>query len=86
MLKPLVEWISGFLYLAKETRDNSRDIHKLREEFDLLARRVEELAVEIQYVSEREKLEREKLVLQLENALLRMERALPQNPSRKKKR
>jgi hypothetical protein len=42
-----------------------------------LADNLEKFSFEVQRLNDREKLEREKLVLQLENALLRIERRLP---------
>ena len=44
---------------------------------DDLADKAERLSFEVRYVSDREKLEREKLVLVLENAILRLERRIP---------
>ena len=48
-----------------------------------MADKLEKLAFEVQRINDREKLEREKLVLQLENALLRIERRLPPGKSSK---
>jgi hypothetical protein len=42
-----------------------------------------QLAHNFEHLADREKLEREKLVLQLENALLRLERRLPPGKSSK---
>jgi hypothetical protein len=54
----------------------SRETHEL-------ASAGEKLSSEIERLSDHEKLEREKLVLQLENALLRIERRLPPGKSSK---
>ncbi len=44
---------------------------------DEVQRAVSQLARDFEHLADREKLEREKLVLQLENAILRLERRLP---------
>ena len=77
MFKQLGELISGLLFLARDTRENKEAIAQLRREFDDLSGLVEQLSSEFRRLSNREKLEREKLVLQLENAFLRLERRLP---------
>ncbi len=77
-------WITTLLGHAKrlsaalETIERNReDIKVLREEFGELARRVDHLHSEFIALRTEERLEREKLVLQLENALLRFEKRLP---------
>ncbi len=77
MLKQLVEYVLDLLNLARDTRANTAAITELRREMDELADAVEHLSFEFRSLREEERLEREKLVLQLENALLRFERQLP---------
>jgi len=55
----------------------------MRDEMRRLTAAVERLAYEIHRVSERETSEREKLVLQLENRLLKFEKSLPSNKPNK---
>ena len=81
MFKQLAELVTSLLFLARDTRENKDAITQLRRELDELVTAVEKLSSEIQRLNDREKLEREKLVLQLENTLLRLERRLP--PGRK---
>ena len=40
MLKPLVDWVAGFLFLARETRQNSEALKRLQTEVDGLAKRI----------------------------------------------
>lgn len=59
------------------TDQHSADIAELRGQVAELARRMEQLHAEFVALRTEERLEREKLVLQLENALLRFEKRLP---------
>ena len=59
------------------TDQHSADIAELRGQMAELARRMEQLHAEFVALRTEERLEREKLVLQLENALLRFEKRLP---------
>ena len=83
MFKQLTELVANLLFLTRDTRENKEAIEHLRRETHELADAVEKLSCEFQRLNERERLEREKLVLQLENALLRIERRLPQGKSSK---
>ena len=77
MLKQLFEYVQRLLLLAHETKRNRDDIEELQGRVESLTEKVHILAVEIQRITERERLEREKNLLQLENAILRLERRLP---------
>ena len=77
MFKQLTELVANLLFLARDTRENKEALTQLRHETHELADNLEKLSFEVQRLNDREKLEREKLVLQLENALLRIERRLP---------
>ena len=86
MFKHLVDLITSLLFLARDTRENKEAIASLRRETDELTSMVEQLSFEVRRISDREKLEREKLSLQLENAHLRFERLLPSVKDTKKRR
>ena len=66
-------------------RQLKEDIAKLERGQHETNEAVRQLAFEIQRINEREQHEREKLLLQLENAMLRLERRLPP-PGESKKR
>ena len=83
MFKQLTEFIGNLLFLTRDTRENKEAIEHLRHEMHELATSLEKLSHEVQRLGDREKLEREKLVLQLENALLKIERRLPPGRSSK---
>lgn len=59
------------------TDQHSADIKELRGQVAELAKRMEQLHAEFIALRTEDRLEREKLVLQLENALLRFEKRLP---------
>jgi hypothetical protein len=83
MFKQLTEFVGNLVFLTRDTRENKAAIEQLRREMHELASTVEKLSFEVQRISDREKLEREKLVLQLENVLLKIERRLPPGKSSK---
>ena len=83
MFKQLTELVDHLLFLVRDTRENKEAIEQLRREMHELVSTVEKLSFEVQRLNDREKLEREKLVLQLENALLKIERRLPPGKSSK---
>ena len=62
---------------AETTERNTEDIRGLRKQVEQMSYRMEQLHAEILRVELKDRLEREKLVLQLENALLRFEKRLP---------
>ncbi len=88
MWKSIFEVMRQILNMTEKTQKNTTDIKELREELknfsaetqaelQNLRSAIERLAFEIQRLSERERHEREKLILRLENRLLRYERGLP---------
>ena len=77
MSKQLAELVTSLIFLARDTRENKEAVARLRKEIHELTSLVEKLSLEVRHVSDREKGEREKALLQLENALLRFERRLP---------
>jgi hypothetical protein len=77
MFKSLIELFRGQVFLARDVQENKEAIARLRREFDDLADLVSKLQYEIQNLREGERHEREKTLLKLENALLKIERQLP---------
>ncbi|MBM3841297.1 MAG: hypothetical protein FJ398_25760 [Verrucomicrobia bacterium] len=77
MLKPIAEYILDLLSIARDTRANKEAIADLRKEVSQLALAVERISVELRSQREAERLEREKMMLRVENALLHFERQLP---------
>lgn len=77
MFKQFVSYVQKLLLLTEETRRNRVDIDDLYTRLERLEDKIHVLAGEIPRIAEREQHEREKLVLKLENVLLRFERLLP---------
>jgi len=80
----LIDFGRQTLFLLRDVDENKKEIADLKRELEATNELVRQLAYEIQRVSEREMHEREKLKLQLENALLRFERQLPQKIKKRK--
>ena len=78
MWKQLTELLASLLSVARDTRENKKAIAELRRETHELAGLVQQLSAEVRHIGDRERLERDKLLLQLENAFLKLERRLPQ--------
>jgi len=76
MWKKLLELFRAQVFLARDVQENKEKIARLRQEFDELSGLVVRLQFEIQSLREEERHEREKLMLRLENALLKFERQL----------
>ena len=91
MWKEIFEFGKDLILLTKETQQNKADLKKcedkinslerehdtLRQDFNKLVLLVQQLNFDVHQVSEREKAEREKIILQLENEMLKFERRLP---------
>ena len=86
MLKPLFEFVRQALFLQQDVRQIKEDIAGLERGLHDTNEAMRQLAFELQRINEREQHEREKLVLQLENAILRLERRLPPGPESKQRR
>jgi archaellum component FlaC len=84
VLRPLIEYIHDLLLLARETKENRDDIEKLQTRVEDLTQKVQALTFEFERFREEERHEREKLMLRIENALLKFERQLP--PAKEPKR
>ena len=77
MWKKLLELLRAQVFLARDLQENKEKIRRLRQEFDELSELVLRLQFEIQRVREEDRHEREKMMLRIENALLRLEHQLP---------
>lgn len=77
MWKKLLTLAQNLVTLGKELEQNRVDIKEIRRDLLNLTLTVQRLADEIKLSSERESHGREKLVLKLENELLKFERRLP---------
>jgi len=86
MWKTLLELLRGQIFLARDVQENKETIARLRQEFDELSDLVSQLQFEIRAVREDDRHEREKLVLRMENTLLRIERLLPPASDGKKRK
>ena len=84
MLKQLVEYVLSVLNLARDTRTNKEEIVELRRELDELTNAVERLSFELRAVREEDRHERDKLLLRIENTVLRIERHLPPGKEQRK--
>ena len=77
MWKKLLEVLRNQIFLARDIQENKDKIHRLRQEFDELSELVLRLQFEVQRVREDDRHEREKMMLRIENALLKLERQIP---------
>ena len=84
MWKPLFDTFRGLLFLARDVGEIRRELEDVRKDLDATREFAPELAHTIERVSEREQHDREKLMLRIENALLKFERQLP--PAKKPKK
>ena len=82
MWKQFYDWVKWLVLLAREMRQNRADIKELQNQFEELTAVVQELAFEVRRNKENETHEREKLVLKLENAMLKFERRGTANRNR----
>lgn len=76
MWKRLYEWARWLLLFAQESQRIRDDVDEIRLELEELTSSVRDLAHELRRNQEIESSEREKLILRLENELLRFERRL----------
>ncbi len=83
-MRQLIEYVHELLFLARETKENRDDIEKLQTRLEDLTQKVQALTFEFERFRDEERHEREKLVLRLENALLKFERQLPPAKDTKK--
>ena len=86
MFKQLFESVRQALYLQQDIRQLKEDVAGLERGLHDTNEAVRQLAFEIQRINEREQHERQKLILQLENTILRLERRLPPISEAKKRK
>jgi len=77
MWKQIFRMATKLLTLTQETERNKTEIKELRKELRELSSLVAGMAHELRRSNENEAHEREKLVLRLQNEMLRFERRLP---------
>ena len=77
LLTAILGYTKRLAAFIESTERNTEDIRELRRQVGEMAVRMEHLHEEFVRLRGEERLEREKLVLQLENTLLRFERRLP---------
>ena len=82
MWKILLSLAGRFWRIAAETEQNRTQIEAVKIEIQSMWRVMDALTFEIQRLRETDAHEREKLALQLENALLKFERRLPPGKSK----
>ncbi|SRR6266446_1728411 len=73
MWKQFYEWVKWLFLLSKEAQQLRIDLDRLQHEVEELTLTVRDLTHELRHNKETEILEREKLMLEMENALLRFE-------------
>jgi hypothetical protein len=77
MWKQFFELFRQVLTITEDVQRNRAEIRELREQHQALTIFVHKLAAKIERVESDDKHEREKMLLQLQNALLQFERRLP---------
>ena len=77
MWRDLLATLKTVITLAEELKANREEIKEIRQELRQLTGIVQRLAADVEHTKDREEAEREKLILQLKNALLAFERRLP---------
>jgi hypothetical protein len=65
------------LFLGRDVVELRREVTQMRGEMVEVQQALNQLARDFEHLTDRERLERQKLLLQLENAVLRLERRLP---------
>ncbi len=78
MWKQFFELFRQVLTITEDTQRNKAEIRELREQLHALTIFVHKLAAKIERVESDDKHEREKMLLQVQNALLQFERRLPE--------
>jgi predicted nucleic acid-binding Zn-ribbon protein len=77
MWKQILAIAKRLLLLAEDTKQNRDEIKELQKQVRDLAAAFERLAYEVHRVGEKDEHERDKLILRVENELLKFERRLP---------
>ena len=82
MRRDLFSFTNWLWRLLENTEQNKTEIKEIRKELRDLTAEVRSLAFDMRRLAEHDSHEREKLVLRLENELLRFERRLPEPKKR----
>jgi len=82
MWKKLLSLGARFWRIAEENERNRTQLEAMQTEMQSMWRAMDALAFEVQRLKETDAHEREKLVLRLENELLKFERRLPPGKSK----
>jgi len=82
MWKTLSDWLLAFLNMARETEENRASIRQIEARLRDMEETIKLLAQEQRHVRELESVEREKLLLRLQQELARL-KELPSTRSRK---
>lgn len=77
MWREIYDYGKLLINLVRTTEDNQQDLQDLRQEVKELSSAVQRMIFDFQRLSDNERHEREKMLLRLENHLLRSERGLP---------
>ena len=86
MLGHIVDTLRQMIFLLRDVEQTRESVAALKEQLATTNEVVRQLAFEVQRNKETEHHEREKLVLRLENALLRLERALSEKSDAKRRK
>ncbi len=86
MLSHIVDAVRQMFFLLRDVEETRDTVALLKEQLAATNEMVRQLSVEVQRNKETEQHEREKLVLGLENALLRMERQLTEKNATQRKK
>ena len=86
MLSQLFDYVRQLLFLVRDAQQNREDVEELRRELQQTNSLLIDLANKVERLSERERLEREKFELKVENGLLRFERLLPPTKESRKQK
>jgi hypothetical protein len=86
MWKQIINLIQTVLTLAKDVEQYRSEIKEARNDILDLALQVQELKNEIKLIDQREAGERDKLLIKLENVLLKFEKSLGTQPAKQLKK
>ena len=86
MLSHIVDAVRQMFFLLRDVEETREAVASLKEQLAETNEMVRQLSIEVQHNKEAEQHQREKLVLGLENALLRMERRLAEKDASQRKK
>jgi chromosome segregation ATPase len=74
MVKAVLRFCGDVFFLVQETHQTKESVRRVEDKLERLSRIVEGLSYQVQHIKEVERLEREKLTLQLQSILSEFER------------